>query len=793
MSDALRDQLQQTLGDSYTIVRELARGGMSRVYLADDRTLGRQVVVKALSPDLAAEVNVERFAREVQLAGRLQHPHIVPLISAGNAAATPFFIMPFVAGISLRERLQKGGELPIDETVRVLRDVATALEYAHENGIVHRDIKPENILLSGGSAVVTDFGVAKAISAATVAERGAALTGTGIALGTPTYMAPEQAAADPTMDSRADIYAWGIVAYEMLTGAAPFAGRSPTSMIAAHIAEPVPPIHRPGVPHRLTELVMRTLRKRPADRPQTAQELVTELDAITSAGVSSAEVQSGRRPTTQRWIAAAAALLILVLGWSFLRVRGGAAPGSAVKRIAVMPFANASGSADDEYFADGMSEELGAALGRVRGVQVASHSSVFSFKGKDVDVRDVGRKLAVDAVLEGRVRRAGQRLRVTAELTDVSNGLSLWSDSYERDAKDVFAVQDDIARAIASALELKFSEKVSPTLPAEVQGTEDPQAYDLYLRGRYFWHQRGPENLRNAIRFFEEAITHDPKFARAYAGLASAYVLLPEYSDLAPADAGMRAERAAAAALQYDSTVAEAYLARGLSDAHDWKWTDAAAAYHKALALEPRNATAHQWYGELLYVLGDADSSIAQMRQARALDPLAPIAASALAYALYDGRHFEEAAREGERAAELAPKLGLIRRVLAQTYVALHDSTRALASARLAVALDPERSSSIGLLAYVAGVFGHRDEALAALRKLESKPSDSVTHLPFMLAYTGLGENEKALTAFERMVDNHEREFAASSFVLDVSFDPLKSSPRWKAAVARAGLADVAP
>src|SRR6266540_6223434 len=217
MSDALRDQLQQTLGDSYTVVRELARGGMSRVYLADDRTLGRQVVVKALSPDLAAEVNVERFAREVQLAGRLQHPHIVPLISAGNAAATPFFIMPFVAGISLRERLQKGGELPIDETVRVLRDVATALEYAHENGIVHRDIKPENILLSGGSAVVTDFGVAKAISAATVAERGAALTGTGIALGTPTYMAPEQAAADPTMDSRADIYAWGIVAYEMLT------------------------------------------------------------------------------------------------------------------------------------------------------------------------------------------------------------------------------------------------------------------------------------------------------------------------------------------------------------------------------------------------------------------------------------------------------------------------------------------------------------------------------------------------------------------------------------------------
>ena len=790
-SPDLLTQLQKTLGDAYQVDREFARGGMSRVFVAHDRVLGREVVVKVLSPEIAGSVSIERFQREIQLAARLQHPHIVPVISAGESGQLPYLMMPLVAGESLRVRLQRTGELPTDEAIRILRDVATALEYAHANGIVHRDIKPENILLSGGSAVVTDFGVAKALSAATEPSGGSSqLTGTGVALGTPTYMAPEQAAADPGVDARADIYAWGIVAYEMLTGAPPFAGRTMTAMIAAHIAEPVPAIHRPGIPQRLAELVMKSLRKRPADRPQSAQEVVAELDSIMSAGGGGESEQRAARLLGGRkyWALGLAAAVLLAAGLAYGRLygRGGAAP--AMKRIAVMPFVNASGSADDDYFADGMSEELGASLGRVRGIQVASHSSVFSFKGREVDPREVGRQLSVDAVLEGRVRRAGQRLRVTAQLTDVNNGFSIWSDSYERDAKDVFAVQDEISSAIASALALKFSEKTVATPSSETQGTADPQAYDLYLRARYYWHQRGADNLRTAISFFERAISRDANFARAYAGLASASALLTEYSYNAAADADARAETAAIHALAIDSSVAEAYLARGLVAVHQWRWSDAGAAYRKALVLDPGNATAHQWYGELLYTRGEGDSSLAEMRRARALDPLAPIPAVALSYALYLNRKYQESVREGERAAELAPALAIVRRMLAESYLQTGDTARALESARLAVNFDSERSNSRGILAHVEARTGHRADAIAMVKRIVSDGKGADASGADLLGYVGLGDTAAALSAVERLVPARSPIVTSWSFPLDPIFDPLRASPRWKAALLRTGL-----
>lgn len=778
----LLQQLQRTLGDGYVVERELARGGMSRVYLAKDNSLGRDVVIKALSPDLAAEVNVERFSREIRLAGRLQNPHIVPLLSAGDSEGTPYYVMPFVGGESLRHLLQRSGELPVDQAVRILRDVAVALDYAHRQGVVHRDIKPENILLSGGTGVVTDFGVAKAISASTVAEGSTNLTTAGMALGTPAYMAPEQASADPAADHRADIYAWGVVAYEMLTGAAPFAGRPTQAVIAAHIAEPVPEIHRAAVPERLARLVMRTLSKRPADRPQSASEIVMELDALTSTGFTPAGTRAvlAKRGPVRYWPLAAAALLLLVAAVA-VRARGphllAGSDASTLKRIAVLPFANASGSKDEEYFADGMSEELGAVLGRVRGVRVASHSSSFSFKGKEVDVREVGRALDVDAVLEGRVRRDGQRLRVTAQLTDVANGLSLWSDSYEKDAKDVFAVQDEIAHAIASALEVKFAE-TTPHGTTEVQGTTDPEAYDLYLRGRYFWHKRGPENLRRAIDLFTDATTRDRSFARAFAGLASAQALLTEYADNAPASLDDGALRAADEALRLDSSAAEAYIARGLVNVHRWQWDEARAAYGTAIQLDPNSATAHQWLGELFYTLGYADSAIAEMRRAKALDPLAPVPSVALAYALYQQRLFAESVREGEKGRELAPDLVLFPRVLSESYLGLGDSAAAMREAERAVGIVPMQARTLGVFVNVAARSGHRAEAMAALKKLKTMNAGPAAML---IAYLGLGDRAAALSALKQLVER--RDLTLSQMPLtDPVFDSVRNAPEFRAA-----------
>ncbi|MGI8617654.1 MAG: protein kinase domain-containing protein, partial [Gemmatimonadaceae bacterium] len=695
MSNDLITQLQTTLGDSYRVDRELPGGGMSRVFVAHDKTLGRDVVVKVLPPDMAAAVSVQRFNREIQLAAKLQHPHIVPLHSTGEISGLPFFTMPFVEGDSLRVHLTRQGELPLAECVRILRDVATALAYAHKQGVVHRDIKPENVLLTSGSAVVTDFGVSKALSASTT-EAGENLTTRGMAVGTPAYMSPEQASADPGIDHRSDIYSWGILAYEMIGGQPPFAGRGPSALIAAQIAEMPEAIERrrPTVPHALGALVMRCLAKRPADRPQTAAELVNTLDSLLASGLTSgADIAAGRKTAWRRaqpWLGVAAGISGVILAAALLlapkldRAPGGGAP-QAVRSIAVLPFLNLGGNQGDEYFSDGMSDELSTALGKIEGLQVASRTSTFSFKGgENADIRAIGEKLKVDAVLEGRVRRAGDRLRLFVQLTNVADGLSLWSESYEREVKDVFAVQEDVARAIAGALQVRLAGGSALPVIADA-GTDDLQAYDLYLRGRYQWHRR---DLQAAAILFEQAAAKDPRFARAHAGVAITYALLPEYVDFPLEDARQRTDAAARKALALDSTIAEAYSALGLSLVHSWRWAEAEQAYKQAIAIDPRYPTAHQWYGELLYHTGRRGESLAQLRTSAELDPLAPIATIAYAYALHGARRPAESLVAAKKGFELAPHLAIARRVLAIALAYSGDCAGALQYANMSIEVD---------------------------------------------------------------------------------------------------------
>ena len=466
----LRDELQRTLGADYTLERELGGGGMSSVFVAHDNALGRTVVVKVLPYELAATVSVDRFKREIMLSAALQHPHIVPVLSAGETDGLPFFIMPFVEGESLRLRLGRG-PLSVREAVNIMKDVARALAYAHGRGIIHRDIKPDNILLPAGAATVTDFGVAKALSASREGRmhsgpRTGTITSVGTSIGTPAYMAPEQAAGDPATDHRADLYALGIVGYEMLVGTPPFHGRAPQQLLAAQRTEPPPPIksRRYDVPEALSALIMRLLEKDPAKRPRTANEVARALEdpAIVSGTFASASSADRPRPRRVLWALAGAGILASVAAggaWftnrhapASLAPAAGtpAAAPAAQKSIAVMPLVNIGGDAKDASFADGITAELTNALSRVPGVRVASVRTVLD--SSQASPIDLGKKLKVNMVLEGTVQRDKDRVRVTARLVNTADGFTVWSDMYERAVTDVFKVQDEISSAIVDAV-----------------------------------------------------------------------------------------------------------------------------------------------------------------------------------------------------------------------------------------------------------------------------------------------------------------------------------------------------
>ena len=792
-----RATLESKLGSTYIFERELGGGGMSRLFVARERTLERRVVLKFLPEQIAGEVNADRFRREIQLSARLQHPHIVPVLSSGEIEGLPYFVMPLIEGESLRQRITRKGELTIPESVRFLREIASALAYAHKSGVVHRDIKPENILIAEEIAVVTDFGVAKALEDSVLSGDGPRTT-SGVTLGTPAYMAPEQATADPAIDHRADIYAFGVLAYEMLTGEPPFTGRSSQALLAAHAVQPPEPIERrrPNLPEPLIRLVMSCLEKRPADRPQTAQEVLQTLDDLDSGrrGSSSSErivaipaPSTDRRSRTLLGAGIAVAVLLLAGGGylAFRTIRGSlGAQSDDLNSVAVLPFVNVGGQANDEYFSEGMTDELANALNKLPGMRVASRTSAYAFKNnRNLSVNEIGKRLNVQSVLEGTVRRAGGKLRVTAQLTSVSDGLARWSDSYDREASDVFAVQDDIARSITEALKPRLRGAATlASIGSTWRGTGNLEAYDLYLRGRYFWNRRGADNLRRSVEYFDQAIAKDSSFARAYAALAIAYALLPEYTDAAPTDVTQRARSAANHALAIDSTLAEANTALGLTAIHDWDWLTAEKRYRAALARDPDYATAHQWFGEFFYHVGQVDSSIVEMRTAQQLDPLAPIMPSAVGYPLILARRYPDAIAEFRKGIELYPAVGLHRAWIAMAYLLNGNNADAVREMESAVRLDPELAVRQGQLAYIYGKTGRRAQAAAILGALEQRSTrEKVSPVALVLAHIGLGETDAALAELERAVDAHDIALVtAGALLVDKIYDPLRSDPRFE-------------
>ena len=775
----LLEQLQKSLGSAYTIERELGGGGMSRVFLATENRLNRKVVVKVLSPDLAAGVNADRFEREIQLAARLQQANIVPLLATGDTEGLPYFTMPFVEGESLRAHLSKQGALPIGECISILRDVARALSYAHATGVVHRDIKPDNVLLSHGAAVVTDFGIAKALSASrTGGHESASLTHTGTSIGSPAYMAPEQVAGDPNIDHRADLYSFACMGYELITGAPPFSGQSPQRVMAAHLTETPKPIEsvRPDVSRDLASIVMRCLEKDPADRPASADEIITALNSVTTSGSREVQVAQPASVRGTRWripIGLIGVILLVVAGGVYKKLSGDPKASTVDTSVAVLPLANLSGDKANDYFGEGLAEEITGALAKA-GLHVVGRSSAFALAAKGMGAGEIARQLHVGNVLQGSVQRSGDQVRISVSLISGPDESVTWTERYDRPIKDVFAVQDEIARSVASQLKVKLSGDKRLTRV----DTQDPEAHSAYLQGLYLWNRRNAAGLRKAISLFADAVRRDPSYAQAYGGMAMAYVVMPAYDDVGNDDMLRLAREAAGRALALDSENVQALTALGYTDALEYRNASSENMFRRAIAADSSFATAHFWRGLLLLQQMRIEEALTAIQHARRLEPASLVINTAVTQVLYDMRRYDAAEAQGRTVFQLDSTFQL--GVVDFAKVLIEQGKAAQAIPMVLGILDVPGFSHLekaSVAAYAMARAGRTNEARSLLKKVEPPAGSQITHRGmFADALDAVGEREKAVEALREAVDDHDLWLA--HYLSAAPYDGLRKDPR---------------
>jgi serine/threonine-protein kinase len=712
---------------------------MATVYLAEEKKHGRKVAIKVLRPEITASLGTERFLREIGIAARLAHPHIVPLIDSGEAGGFLYYVQPHVPGGSLRDQLEetRPQPLPLRDALRIAQEIGAGLDFAHRNGFVHRDVKPENILFADGHAVLADFGVARAWS-----DADTRVTDAGLAVGTPEYMSPEQASGEAELGAASDVYSLACVVYEMLAGEPPFRGSGPRAIMAKQVTESPRPLRglRPEVPLATERAVARALEKDPNQRFTSAAEFVAALVAPDSPG-------GARTPATTR-------------------------------SIAVLPFVNASPDPDNEYLSDGITDELIDALAKIAGLRLASRTSVFALKGRSLDVRAVGALLGTPVVLEGTVRRAGDRLRITAQLTSTDDGRLIWSQRYDRKLVDVFEIQDEIAATIVSTLRATMFADLSEHVPRRY--TENIQAYGLYLKGRYAWNKRTQEGVAEAIGYFEQAIGEDPSYAPAYAGLADSYALDVDYRSIPVDEAYRLAKDYARKALALDETVPSAHASLAWSlFIYDWDWERADREFRRAIELNPRYASAHQWYAFLLASRGEHDAALLEGHTAIELDPASVSARRGLGWLAFYARRFDQALDHLARAIEMNPMAVESYRILGTTLGMQGHWGEAERVLRDAVALPGAGAYTTATLGWVLARAGKRTEAEQLLGELETVARASyVSPVAFAIFHVGLGNVDRVLDYAERAYD--EKRGWLAYLKVNPLLDPVRTESRFR-------------
>ena len=658
MTDTI-DRLKTAVSDRYKIERELGAGGMATVYLAEDLKLHRKVALKVLRPELAAALGPERFLREIEIAARLHHPHILALHDSGEADGFLYYVMPFAEGESLRDKLNREKQLSVDDALQLAREVADALSYAHSHDVIHRDIKPENILLEAGHAVIADFGIARAVTAA----GGEALTETGSAIGTPQYMSPEQAAGSKELDGRSDVYSLGCVLYEMLGGNPPFQGPTVESIVHQHIAVEAPPITnlRPAVPAEIAGTIARTLAKAPADRFSPAAQLATALDRRVVTPTASAAATVAGAVGRKRWYVLGAAALVAVGIWLGVRTLAPADASGKVPRIVVLPLENLS-AAEDEYFADGMTEAITSRLAGVSGLRIISRQTAIQYKRSPKTAREIAEELDVDYVLEGtvmtdRTSDEGGQVRITPQLIRASDDTHLWANAYTADLVpgEIFDIQAEIAERITESMDVVLLEPERQVLTA--QPTDNLEAYDYFLRGNDYWSRNGGvQDAQIGIQMYQRAVELDPDFALAYASLSRQHSRMwwtfwdPTQERLA------MAKEAVDEALRLDPDLPEAHGALGWYHYHGYLDYDRALAeFAIAQKSQPNNSDLFSGIGSVQRRQGKTREALPNFVKASELDPRSASAASEVAATYTLLRNPVEAARYYDRAISLSP------------------------------------------------------------------------------------------------------------------------------------------
>jgi serine/threonine-protein kinase len=726
----------------YKVLERLGAGSMGEVYLAEDLRLGRKVALKLLPPDLTRdEAAKTRLIHEARAASLLDHPHICTVYDIEELSSGQLLLaMAYCEGETLRTRLARG-PLPVEEAVELACQMAEALAEAHARGIVHRDVKPANaVVTKTGRLKLVDFGLAH-LPEATV------LTATGTTLGTPAYMAPEQVRGEEA-DARADLWALGVVLYEMLAGRPPFGGESVQAVLYGVVNQAPEPLDRvrAGLPAALVRIVNRALAKDRLARYQQAEQMQAELrtcrERLSAGGAQAVSAGTPRIPS-----------------------------------IAVLPFANLSADPEQEYFCEGMTEELITALGAIEGLRVAAKASTFHLRGKDLEIRRIGEQLNVDTLLEGSVRKAGNRLRVTAQLMNVSDGYHLWSERYDRQLDDVFAVQDEIARAIVEKLKVKL---IGPKeAPLVRRASANLEAYQLYLKGRYYFARRSKGRLEQAVDCFTRAIALDPDFAPALAGLADGLSVQGLYG-LSPARALLPKARAAAErAVALDDTLAEAHHSLGMVHAWlAWDWNVAEREFRRALALDPNAPLTHAFYGVALAAMGRTEEAAAEAEQATALDPLSALAFFLAAAAYFLLREYGRSIESGQNALALDPGCTLAAWILsvALSEVGRHDE--AVEAGERGVQMTDRNGFFVGILGHALGRAGRQDAARQVLAELleRSRPED-VAPIWLAMIHAGLGEVAESIAVLERGVPDWGSAYPL--LLAGPMYSALRSDPRF--------------
>ncbi|NIM90715.1 MAG: protein kinase [Candidatus Aminicenantes bacterium] len=797
--EAAKEELTRgtTFAERYEIIEELGKGGMGKVYRVFDKKIEGEVALKLVKPEIAAEKRtIERFRNELKTAREIAHRNVCRMYDLNEEKGTYYITMEYVPGEDLKSSIRRFGQIPVGKTISIAKQVCEGLSEAHRLGVVHRDLKPNNIMIDKeGNARIMDFGIARSI-------KGKGITGAGVMIGTPEYMSPEQVEGKD-VDQRSDIYSLGIILYEMSTGRVPFEGDTPFTVGIKQKSEiPKDPKEiNAQIPDDLSLLILRCLEKDKEKRYQSAGEVSSELERIERGIPSTERVSTKRKPITSKEITvtfglrkllipALVVIAIAIIGiiiWQVLPQKEGDSlfPGQA--SVAVLPFNDLSPQKDQGYLCDGLAESLINALTKVKELRVPATTSSFSFRGKEEDIQTIGEKLKVNAVLRGSVQKAGNRVRITAQLINIADESLIWSEQYNRELKDVFAIQDEISLAIVDMLKVGLLGEEKTVLLR--RHTEDIEAYNLYLKGNWFFSRRTKENLNKALEYFEKAIGRDPNYALAYTGLAYTYGMIGDYGYMAPKAAFSMAKEAALKALEIDDSLAEAHQALAfVKFDHEWDWEGAEQEIKRALEINPNYAAAHHHYAQLLMCMARFEEALEEINRARELDPVSLIINRNTGQHFYRAREYDKAIDALQKTIEIDPNFIGSRRYLGLVYLQKSMYEQALEEFQkekdIIRGFNPHIESLLGV---TYALMRDKEKALQILEELEARAKEMyVASSDIAVIHFALGDNDQGFERLEKAYE--ERDTNLKKLKTYPLFDNVSSDSRFKELLKKMGL-----